>query len=62
MSGRDQILGRVRAAVRRDHGGKGGGGESDVAARLRGHPRNLVPARGQLDPVACRELFVDMAR
>jgi len=57
MNGRDQILGRVRAAVRRDHGG-----EEGAAARLRDHPRNLVPARGQLDPVACRQLFVDMAR
>jgi len=58
MSGRDQILGRVRAAVDRE----GHGGEDETAARLRDHPRNLVPARGQLDTAARRRLFLDMAR
>jgi len=58
MSGREQILGRVRAAVGRE----GHGGDDETAARLRDHPRNLVPARAQLDRAACRQLFIDMAR
>jgi L-lactate dehydrogenase complex protein LldG len=57
MSGRDQILGRVRAAV-----GRQDGDGADADARISGHPRNLVPARGQLDAAARRALFVDMAR
>ncbi|MCP4327019.1 MAG: lactate utilization protein C [Alphaproteobacteria bacterium] len=58
MSAREQILGRVRAAV----GAGRSAAETDrLAARLDEHPRHLVPERGQLDPSARRALFVDMA-
>ena len=57
MSGRDAVLGRVRAALSR-----GADADDTVAAdRVRAHPRHTVPARGQLDAAARRRLFVDMA-
>jgi L-lactate dehydrogenase complex protein LldG len=58
VTGRADIIGRVRARVglRRTEDD-----EARLAERLARHPRNLVPARAELDPEARRKLFVDMA-
>jgi len=52
---RDDILGRIRNAV-------SGGTRAEAEARLKNHPRNLVPARAaSLDAEARAALFVSMA-
>jgi len=57
MRSRDAILGRIRTAL-----GRGSEtSDEDLAARLRDHPRNLVPARADLDAPGRRDLFVRMA-
>ncbi len=56
---RDEILGRIRAAV---SPGRAGGARADAEARLQSHPRNLVPARAKnLGDEARQALFVGMA-
>ena len=53
MSGaRDQVLGAVRRSLKRAPGD-----EAAIDARLAQHPRNLVPARGQLSPTERVDLF-----
>jgi L-lactate dehydrogenase complex protein LldG len=56
---RDEILGRIRAAV---SPGRDPAAREEAEARLKTHPRNLVPARGRtLDDRARENLFVAMA-
>ena len=61
MSARDAVLARIRLALPRDAGAQAAA-ETAVAERLAQHPRNLVPARGQLGAEARVELFAQMAR
>jgi L-lactate dehydrogenase complex protein LldG len=59
MDAREQILGGIRAALKR---GKVEGTAADpLARRLAEHPRNLIPARSALDPAAQINLFQRMA-
>jgi len=57
MNDRQRTLMAVRAAL-----GRRVGDDERLEARLRDHPRNLVPQRSEGDPDAHRDLFVDMAR
>jgi L-lactate dehydrogenase complex protein LldG len=61
VSARDAVLARIRLALPRDTGAQAAA-EAAVAARLERHPRNLVPARGQLAAEERIELFAHMAR
>ncbi len=60
MSARDAVLGRIRLALPRT-AEEEAAAQSAVAARLEGHPRNLVPARGQRDREARVQLFAELA-
>jgi len=58
-AGREQILGKIRRA-RENRARQGDGGEAsvaDVETRLREHPANLVPKRGQIDQAQRLDLF-----
>jgi L-lactate dehydrogenase complex protein LldG len=56
---RDEILGRIRAAVAP---GRSDEARAEAEARLRDHPRNLVPARAKnLGDAARENLFAAMA-
>jgi L-lactate dehydrogenase complex protein LldG len=60
MSGRDQILGGIRKALKR--GPLDAGKAAELEARLAAPPRNLIPARAaSLAPAAQLDLFVAMA-
>lgn len=60
MSARDTILGKVRSAL---HAGPADAARRKaVEERLKKAPPGLVPARGQLPPVARVALFVEMAQ
>lgn len=59
VSGREEILGRIRGAVGK---GRSTGAVDAVEARLSAHRINLLPARGQLPENAKIELFETMAR
>ena len=54
---REQILGAVRRSLKRS---AGDGADQAVAARLAGHPRNLIPARADLPPAERLALFEEM--
>ena len=58
MTARDLILATVRRAL--GVAGTEAPRRSAVAARLAGHPAGVVPARGQLPPVARLDLFARM--
>lgn len=53
MSGRDEILGRLRRSLKRSDGT----GAAEVDARLQGRRRNLVPERTNREPAALLALF-----
>ncbi len=56
---RDEILGRIRSAVA---SGRPDEARADAEARLRDHPRNLIPARAKnLGDEARENLFAAMA-
>lgn len=59
MSGREEVLNRVRAALQA--GGAEAGRAAAVAARLRRMPVGIVPQRGQLPPKERAALFCAMA-
>jgi len=60
MSGREQILGSIRASLKR--GAVTEARAAELEARLAAHPRNLVPARATgLAPEQRLQLFVRMA-
>lgn len=59
MSGRDAILGKIRRALAAPSDSRAR--QAAVAERLAAPPRNLVPARGQLEPAARADLFREMA-
>ncbi len=60
MSGRDEILGRIRAGLGR--GALEGARRAALEAKLANPPRNLVPARAAaLDHADQVELFIEMA-
>jgi L-lactate dehydrogenase complex protein LldG len=60
VSGRDDILGRIRTGLGR--GALAGDAAAGVAARVAEHRRNLIPARAiSLAPAARVDLFVAMA-
>ena len=61
MSARDASLGRVRLALPRTPE-EAETAAAEVARRLASHPRNLVPARGQLEREERVQLFVRQAR
>lgn len=61
MSARDAVLGRVRLALPRDPEEAEIAG-AEVTRRLQDHPRNLVPARGQLDREGRVQLFAQLAQ
>ena len=52
---RDAILGKLRKSASRD--GDEATARAAVEARLKGHPRGAIPARGQLDPRGQKDLF-----
>ena len=54
-----QILSSVRRAIGRDD--DDAAANAAVAARLRNHPRNTIPARADLSPEGRVALFVEMA-
>lgn len=56
---RDTILAKLRGAARRD-GGEAAG-RATAEARLKGHPRGIIPERGKLDPAGLLELFAAQA-
>ena len=56
---RDAILGKLRKSASRD--GDEATARAAVEARLKGHPRGAIPARGQLDPKGRTELFAAQA-
>ena len=56
---RDAILGKLRRAALRD--GDEAAASATVAARLKGHPRGVIPARGKLDRKGLLELFAVQA-
>ncbi len=58
MSQRDQILGAVKRALRRQNGAA----PPEAEERLRDHPRQLIPQRGQLPAEERVALFAEMAR
>jgi L-lactate dehydrogenase complex protein LldG len=60
VSARDAILARVRLALPRT-AEEEAAAQTAVATRLEGHPRNLVPARGQRDREARIQLFAELA-
>ena len=60
MSARDAVLARVRLALPRT-AEEEAAAETAVAARLEAHPRNLIPARGQLDREGRVQLFAELA-
>jgi L-lactate dehydrogenase complex protein LldG len=60
VSARDAILARVRLALPRT-AEEEAAAQTAVAARLEGHPRNLVPARGQRGREARIQLFAELA-
>ena len=60
MSAREAILGRVRLALPRTPEEQAAA-EAAVAERLATHPRNIVPARGQLDREGRIQLFAQLA-
>ncbi len=59
MDAREQILGGIRAALKR--GAVEGSAADPLARRMAEHPRNLIPARSALDPAAQINLFQRMA-
>jgi L-lactate dehydrogenase complex protein LldG len=59
MDARSQILGGIRAALKR--GAVEGEAAEPLARRMADHPRNLIPARSALDPAARINLFQRMA-
>lgn len=59
MSSRNRILGAVRRSLRREAADEA---EQLVDARLRGHARGLVPARGQVEGDALLALFASQAQ
>lgn len=59
VDSRSQILASVRRATGR--GRPEGNGPAEAADRLARHPRNLIPARADIDPAARVALFVRMA-
>ena len=61
MSARDAVLSRIRLALPRTPEEEAAA-QATVAARLQVHPRNLVPARGQLDREGRIQLFAQMAQ
>ena len=58
MSQRDQVLGAVKRALRRENGAA----SPEVERRLEDHPRQLIPQRGQLPGEERVALFAEMAR
>ena len=60
VSARDAVLARIRLALPRTPEEEAAA-EAAVAARLEVHPRNLVPARGQLDREERIQLFARLA-
>lgn len=54
---RDQILGGIRKALRREVSST----QAEAEARLAGHPRNLIPKRAQIPSDQRVDLFVDQA-
>ena len=56
---RDAILGKLRRAALRD--GDEAAARATVEARLKGHPRGVIPARGKLDRKGLLELFAAQA-
>lgn len=56
---RDAILGKLRGAALRDS--DEAAARATVAARMKGHPRGVIPARGKLDRKGLLELFADQA-
>lgn len=61
MSARDAVLSRIRLALPRT-AEEEAAAQAAVAARLQVHPRNLVPARGQLEREGRIQLFAQMAQ
>jgi len=61
-AGRDEILGKIRR-IRENRARGGGGGPSTAAVdtRLRDHPANLVPKRGQIGLAERLDLFQEEA-
>ena len=59
MDAREQILGGIRAALKR--GAVEGEAADPLVRRMAEHPRNLIPARSALDPAAQINLFQRMA-
>jgi len=55
VSGRDAILGKLRAALRAEQGDEAR--RRNVAARLRKAPAGIIPARGQLPQAERTKLF-----
>jgi L-lactate dehydrogenase complex protein LldG len=60
VSARDAVLARIRLALPRT-AEEEVAAEATVAARLASHPRNLVPARGQLEREQRVQLFAQLA-
>ena len=60
MTAREAILARVRLALPRTSE-EAAAAETAVTARLEAHPRNLVPARGQLEREERIQLFAQLA-
>jgi L-lactate dehydrogenase complex protein LldG len=61
VSAREAVLGRIRLALPREPD-EAETATAEVRRRLEGHPRNLVPARGQLDREGRVQLFMQLAR
>lgn len=60
MSSRAEIFARIRQGLGRQE--PGAAQRDSVRQRLQQHPRNCVPARGQLEPAAREDLFIRMAQ
>jgi L-lactate dehydrogenase complex protein LldG len=60
VTARDAILGRIRHALPRTEEEEAAAAAT-VSARLETHPRNLIPARGQLDAEGRLQLFAEFA-
>jgi len=58
MSGRDEILGRLRRSLKRGDGAAA----AAVDERLQGRRRNLVPARAKQEPAALVDLFEEKVK
>jgi len=60
MSSRAEIFANIRQGLGRREPGEAQ--RESVRQRLQQHPRNAVPARGQLEPAAREDLFIRMAQ